>query len=269
MTKSTEKLCSRRNRRGYTADICPTSKEEAALAVTGEVGARVGVGEDGTVKESAFKAEVTGEYGDGFVRMGDEELAWQVGDEVSICDTGASNHMTSSTDYTINYRECNLKLRITDGTTRSIERHCDVNFVCRSGNGFLVDVLLTNVAHVPDLRYHLFSLPTLIKNGHLFEVRPTDIIVRLKSERSIVFPLSGTLFSLYGYRVDSSSTANACVVLAPGKPPNKSSININDFHCAAGHSHEVLLRKNAEQQGIALEGELQECEGAPWRRLFA
>ena len=54
-----------------------------------------------------------------------------------------------------------------------------------------MDVVLTNVAHVPDLRYHLFSLPTFIKNGHVFEGRPTGVIVRLKSERSIVFLLSG------------------------------------------------------------------------------
>ena len=38
-------------------------------------------------------------------------------------------------------------------------------------------------------------------------------------------------------------------------------IDINDYYCAAGHSHEVLLRKTAEQQGIALEGNLLECRG--------
>ena len=80
-----------------------------------------------------------------------------------------------------------------------------------------MNVLLINDGHVPDLRYQLLSLPTLIKNGHAFEGRPTGVIVRLKSERSIVFPLSGTLFRLYGYRVDSSSSnKKSCDVLAPG-----------------------------------------------------
>ena len=32
-------------------------------------------------------------------------------------------------------------------------------------------------------------------------------------------------------------------------------------YCAAGHSHEALLRKTAEQQGIVLEGKLLECRG--------
>ena len=33
----------------------------------------------------------------------------------------------------------------------------------------------------------------------------------------------------------------------------KPGVNMNDYHCAAGHSRETLLRKTAEQQGIVLE----------------
>ena len=220
------------------------------LAVSTKAGATDDEG-DGSAQASAFKVEETGECGTG--------STWQVGDEAWICDSGASTHMTPSADCILNYRECNLKLRIADGSTRSIEGYGDVRFVFRSGNG-LVQVLLTNVAHVPDLRYHLFSLPTLVKNGHTFEGRPSGIVVRLKSEKSIVFPLSGNLYSLYGYRIDEGGE-NACAVLAPGQQPNKSVIDINDYHCAAGHSHEVLLRKTAEQQGIVLEGNLLECRG--------
>ena len=85
-------------------------------------------------------------------------------------------------------------------------------------------------------------------------------MVKLKSERSIVFPLTGNLYSLYGYRVDCSTRGNACAVLAPRKLPNKPVVNINDYHCAAGHSHGPLLRKTAEQQGVVLEGKLLECK---------
>lgn len=76
-------------------------------------------------------------------------------------------------------------------------------FVFRFGNG-LVQVLLTNVANMLDLLYHLFSLLTLIKNGQTFEGRPTGVVTRLRSKCSIVFLLSGTLFSLCGYKVDNS-----------------------------------------------------------------
>ena len=70
--------------------------------------------------------------------------------------------MTTSADSVINYK----------GITRSTEGYGDISFVFRSEND-LVHVLLTNVAHVPDLRYHLFSLPTRIKKGYVFEWRPS------------------------------------------------------------------------------------------------
>ena len=130
-----------------------------------------------------------------------------------------------------------------------------------------------NVAHVPDLQYHIFSLPTLGKKGHTFEGRPAGIVVKVKSERSIVFPLTGNLFSLYGYRVDCSTREDACAVLAAGKLSNKPVVNKNDYHCATGNSHEALRCKTAEQQGIVLEGKLLECKtcsmanGAPWRNV--
>ena len=91
-------------------------------------------------------------------------------------------------------------------------------FVLRSENG-LVDVLLTKVAHVPDLRYHLISLPTLIKHGYIFDERPTGAVVGLKSERSIVFPLSGIVFSLHGHRVDYSNRKIPMLYSPRGKRP--------------------------------------------------
>ena len=55
----------------HAADICPSSKEEAVLAVSSDDG------DEGTVQASAFKAEEAGEYGDVLGRIGEGELAWQ------------------------------------------------------------------------------------------------------------------------------------------------------------------------------------------------
>ena len=54
----------------------------------------------------------------------------------------------------------------------------------------------------------------------------------------------------------------ACATIAPGKakaPTTPTDINI--LHCAFGHTHEVILKKTATQQGIAYSGELHECQG--------
>ena len=69
--------------------------------MTGEVQARVDVDNDGTVQATAFKAVEPGECGDRFDRMGDGELAWQVGDEAWASDSVASTGMTPSVDHII------------------------------------------------------------------------------------------------------------------------------------------------------------------------
>ena len=147
----TEKLCSRCHGRGHAADVCPTSKEEAVLAASDDDD------DYDTVEASVSKARETSERSDVLGNKGEGESAWQVKDEAWLCDSGASTHMTPSADGMVNYRECNLKLRIAGGSTRTIEVYGDINFVFRSGDG-LVRVKLTNVAHMPDLRYHVFSL---------------------------------------------------------------------------------------------------------------
>ena len=206
------------------------------------------------VEASAFKAGEAGKCSNVSGEKGEGESAWQVGDETWLCDSGASTHMTPSADGMINYRECNLKLRITDGSTRTIEGSGDINFAFRSGNG-LVRVTLTNVAHVPDFRHNLFSLPTVVKHGHTFEGRPAGIVVKLKSERSIVFPLTGNMYSLYGYRVDCTTRGDACAVLAPGKLPNKPVVNMNDYHCAQS------------SKGSSSRESYWSAKDAPWRRV--
>ena len=144
----------------------------------------------------------------------------------------------------INYRDCNLKLHTTDSSTRAIEGYSDIDFVFGSENGH-VQVTLKNAAHVPGLRYHVFSLPTLVKHCHAFEGR-FFLVVKPKPERSTVFPLTGNLYSLYGYRVNCSTRGDACAVLAPRKLPNKPIVNINDYHCPVGYSHQALLSKDRE-----------------------
>ena len=208
----TEELCSRCHGRGHAADVCSTSKEEAVLAASDDDD------DYDTVEGSAFKTGEAVECSDVLGRKGEGESAWQVGDAAWLCDSGASTHMARSADGMINCKECNLKQPIADDSARTIEGFCVINFVFRSGNG-LVRVMLANVPHMPDLRHHLFSLPTLVKNGHTFEGRSAGIAVKLKSERSIMFPLTGNLYSLYAYWVDCSTRGYACAVLAPVNCP--------------------------------------------------
>ena len=78
-------------------------------------------GDEGTVQASAFKAEEAGEYGDVLARMGERESAWQVGDEAwLLCQWSVYSHDALGRLHDHLQRR-NLKLRIADGSTRSIE----------------------------------------------------------------------------------------------------------------------------------------------------
>ena len=177
--------------------------------------------------------------------------------------------MTPSADGMINCRECKLKLRIADGSTRTIEGYGDINFVFRSGNG-LVQVTLTNVGHVPDLRHHLFSLPTLVKHGHTFEGRSAGTVVKLNSERSIVFPLTGTCTA---FRATGSTAAlERCLCCTrPGKTAKQARCQ----HKRQPLRGRTLPRGTAPQdrgaarKGSSLRENCWSAKGALWRRVSA
>ena len=94
-----------------------------------------------------------------------------------------------------------------------------------------------------------------MKHGHTFGGHRAGIVVNLKSEPLIVFPLISNLYILYVYRVDCSTRGDVCALLAPGKLPNKPVVNINDYH------YTFTRLKTAEQHRVVLEGKLMECKG--------
>lgn len=150
-------------------------KEGTVLAVRCEVGVRDGDGYGGTVQASAFKVEDTGKCGYGSGRMGGVELAWQVGDEAWICDCwNVFSHGPLSRPHLC----VSLKLHTIDGSIPSIEGYVNISCVARPGTGLMHVLLSIRCATVPDLCYWCFALPTLIKNGYVFEGRPTEVLVR-------------------------------------------------------------------------------------------
>ena len=77
---------------------------------------------------SAFKAEETSKCDDPVSLKGDGNFTRQV-NNTWICGSGASAHMTPTADQTQNYKDCNLKLKITGSTICGIERCGDSSFV--------------------------------------------------------------------------------------------------------------------------------------------
>ena len=70
------------------------------------------------------------------------------------------------------------------------------------------------------------------------------------------------------------TTYYAAIVPGQAKAPttptdmNITPTDTNTFHCTYGHTHEVLLKKTAELQGVNLSGNPTSAGGVQWRRGY-
>ena len=104
----------------------------------------------------------------------------------------------------------------------------------------------------------------MTRKGHTYTGDKDGVTLKLKGGETVLILLVGKLCRQYGYRLEAAGSMvdTACATIAPGKakaPTTPTDINI--LHCTFGHTHEVLLKKTATQQGISYSGELHECRG--------
>ena len=84
-----------------------------------------------------------------------------------VPDSGCSQFMTPSADYMVNYREGGVIVRIADGRAMPIEGIGNLPMSFWSGKDW-VQVVLSNVDHVPLLGYNLLSLKRVAVRGHKY-----------------------------------------------------------------------------------------------------
>ena len=112
------------------------------------------------------------------------------------------------------------------------------------------------------------TCPSLALKGHTYAGDKNGVTPKLKGGKTLNFPLIGKLCHQYGYRPEAKGRVvyTACAVIGPGQAKASTTpTDINTFRCIYGHTHEVLLKKTAGQQGINPSGELHEC----WRCSMA
>ena len=122
-------------------------------------------------------------------------------------------------------------------------------------------VKLHDVAHALLLSYNVLSLPSLAVKGHTHAGDKDGATLKLKGGKTVHSPQIEKLYRQYGYRPEAKGRVvdTACAVIASGQAnASTTHTDINIFQCTYGHTHEVLLKKTAEQQGVNLSGELHE-----------
>ena len=193
-------------------------------------------------------------------RVGGEALDKQV--VQYIADSAATCNMTPDADGLTNYRECSRPLGLANGEEIPIVGYGYLTVSFCTDDGW-IRVEMNDVAHVPQLSYHLISLPSMTQKGPTYAGDKDGVTLKLKGGETVFFPLVGKLCRQYGYRPEAAGSIvdTACTTIAPGKAKAPTTTDINILHCMFGHTHEVLLKKTATQQGIAYSGELHECRG--------
>ena len=180
-----------------------------------------------------------------------------------IADSAATCNMTPDADGLTNYRECSRPLSLANGEAISIVGFGDLTVNLRIDHEW-VRVEMNDVVHVPLLNYNLISLLFMTLQDHTFTGDKDGITLKLDGGETMFSPLVGKLYRQYGYRPEAvgSMVDTAYATIAPGKAQAPTTpIDINILHSTFGHTHEVLLKKTATQQGIAYNGELHECRG--------
>ena len=187
-----------------------------------------------------------------------------------IADHMATCNMTPDADELTNYRECSRLLGLANGGTTSIAGYSDLTVAFRSDNG-RVHVQLHDVAHASLMSYNFISLSYLALKGHTYAGDKDGVTMKLNGGNTVHFPLNGKTCRQYGYHQEAKDRVvdTACVVIAPGQAKTPTTpTDINALHCTYGHTHEMLLKKTVEQQGVNLSGELHECRGCSMTKVL-
>ena len=258
------KVCQKCGGRVHVESKCPSPADmETALAVelpgseeestTSSVGAARFMAEEVDAVCEHPQAHVASGKCDGSVpTSGVEGLAMQVGEAMEgwYFDTGASRHISPSSEGMTNFHPCNKSLRVANGVTLPIEGKGNLVVEFQSGLES-VRLQLHGVAYVPKLSYRLLSLSKAVEQGHKYIGDKNGLTMMFKSGKKLLVPNVRNMYLTYGYRPESD-VEQACAVIAPGLLPT-TGVDINHHHRTTAHTHPRLLRATAEQQGVKLD----------------
>ena len=258
------KVCKKCGGRGHDGSKCPSSADmETALAVelpgsdeestTSSVGAAGFMAEEVDAVCGHPQAHVASGKCDGSVpTCGVEGLAMQAGEAMEgwYFDTGASGHVSPSSEGMTNFQPCNKSLRVANGVTLPIEGKSNLVVEFQSGLE-PIRLQLHEVAYVPKLSYHLLSLSKAVEQGHKYIGDKNGLTMMLKYGKKFLVRNVRNMYLTYGYRPESD-VEQTCAVIAPGLLPT-TGVDINQYHRTTAHTHPRLLRATAEQQGVKLD----------------
>ena len=192
------------------------------------------------------------------------DLAFRSGQNVSgydssiwLGDTGASCHMTNSTDGLVNLVPQQSWIVFGNGQRLASTHIGELVGIAEQKNGEQKQIRLKNVKLVPELYVNLFSLSAALKEGCVLQGSADELIIK-KGRKSYTFDQkikSGKGY-IFGIKIMGTSEQE-------GKKQKirQQSYNIMTFHEMLRHASEKIIRSTANKMGIRLEGHFRHCDG--------
>jgi hypothetical protein len=124
-----------------------------------------------------------------------------VPNNIFLCDSGASRHMTNDLQSMVNFRDVNTSVQIGDGKVLFGSKEGDMKVKTKKSDGTLLNVTLKNLLYVPDLKCNLLLVGKLRERGTvIYDKDGAHIILQDKSKINFK-SMIGQVYSVWNSNV--------------------------------------------------------------------
>ena len=177
-----------------------------------------------------------------------------INENTFIADSGASTHMTMSENGLFDVENIKSKIGVGDDHKLLSTKVGKKKIIIHQNNGKNIEVILTNVKYVPELKYNLFSLTKALKSG--WNIGNNDEIMYIKKDGiNIMFD---QVFETESGQITGVKTSVPSI--PQGTMKKEKPIHAMILHGMLGHANEETCKKTANKFGIQIEGKFVECE---------
>jgi hypothetical protein len=177
-----------------------------------------------------------------------------------IGDSGATSHMTNSTDWLTEIEDIDVNVKLGDGSIVKATKKGKYHGTAVQKDGTTSPILLTDVKYIPVLKSNLLSITTAISNG--WAIGNEGKVITL-SKNGTVIKFDHVKPSGSGNTAEIEIVPNVEFARAAGEvTTNREKMDVNELHRLLGHPGERKTRATGTGDSLNLEltGKFETCE---------
>ena len=227
-------VCWKCNKKGHIQFNCPENKQQESGMMASQK------------EEEASDTEVS------FMAINESTK----NSDLWIGDTGASTHMKNTLDGLYNLQKEEITVKIGNGLRLKSTTIGSLKGIVEQNDGTKINVVLNDVAYVPELTANLFSITKALQNGFKLS-NEENIMILSKGSKTIKFD-----------NLQKTGKGYCPGIKIKIKSPNEianvaQTLTYSEAHQKLGHPGEEATRATAAKLGWKLTIKTEECEACP------